>query len=427
MSTILMATAFMQASYVWYFRRMLSRQKIGTRTSPSVTQNSNLSEEEKADEVAVVLALRGADPSLTDCLAGISIQRYPNFQLHIVVDDRQDPALNIAKRFFQDCKIDSTIHIIANVRDSCSLKCSAILTALDAIPSSTEIIAFIDADTAADENWLSDLVEPFKNSQVGATTGHRWFNPRQNNIGSYLRQHWNAAAIVQMSIYRIAWGGSLAIRRSAIIQCELREKWGRAFCEDTMLSHELEQQNLELVRVPDLMAENTESTSTGDAFWWIVRQLITVRLYHPKWPLVLAHGLATGIASIVTLLVLGCLLLLEQWVAFRVLTAGFVIYQLLNFILLWSIEQASEWIVSSRRNSGRSAPKRIIHPRKALAAFLTQFVHAAACLVAANLSKVRWRGIDYQIEGEKIKIDTYLPFRETPEFEESSRLKSSID
>ena len=49
-----------------------------------------------ADEqapVAVILPLRGADPSLPGCLQGLLNQSYASFTLHIVLDRADDPAV----------------------------------------------------------------------------------------------------------------------------------------------------------------------------------------------------------------------------------------------------------------------------------------------------------------------------------------------
>src|SRR5262249_4112160 len=40
----------------------------------------------------VILSLRGADPSLGECLAGLLRQDYPAYEVHIIVDSTVDPA-----------------------------------------------------------------------------------------------------------------------------------------------------------------------------------------------------------------------------------------------------------------------------------------------------------------------------------------------
>ncbi len=58
--------------------------------------------------------------------------------------------------------------------------------------------------------------------------------PIASSWGALVRYLWNAAAIVQMYWYEIAWGGTLAVKRKAIEKAGLLERWRHAFCEDTM-------------------------------------------------------------------------------------------------------------------------------------------------------------------------------------------------
>ena len=108
-----------------------------------------------------------------------------------------------------------------------------------------EIIALVDADALVAPDWLNRLVTPLQSinapesktaASIGATTGNRWFEPTANNLGSRFRAAWNAAALPQMQIYRVAWGGSLALKLTTIEQCDLLDRWSQAFCEDAMLA-----------------------------------------------------------------------------------------------------------------------------------------------------------------------------------------------
>src|SRR5581483_260675 len=45
--------------------------------------------------VAVILPLRGVDPSLRDCLRGLLSQDYPHYSLRIVIDSLGDPAWDV--------------------------------------------------------------------------------------------------------------------------------------------------------------------------------------------------------------------------------------------------------------------------------------------------------------------------------------------
>lgn len=415
-SLVLLALAVMQITYVvWYWRILFGSS---SKQGPQPTDDhaaSDLPIVETKPTVALVLCLRGDDPSLVDCLSGISAQDYENFRLFVVVDDRSDPALEVVNEFFKNdirhAEMDAAIFTIEERRESCSLKCSAILTALERLPSGAEIIAFIDADTVPDQNWLNDLIEPFSDPMVGATTGNRWFAPGNPTLGSCLRQAWNAAAIVQMNIYNIPWGGTLAIRKSAIAKCGLKEKWGNAFCEDTMLTSVLENHQLKLVRVPNLICENTESTTVGDAYRWIHRQLLTVRLHNPKWPLVLGHGIATAFAILAPLLALMLFYQFKQPDAFLLMVFVLAGYQLVNLMLVWLISIMNERTIDARDGFNHQSRRNDHPPHQVLSCFLVQVVYPLACYFAATTQQVRWREIEYQIEADnQIKLTKYLPF-----------------
>src|SRR5262245_60372909 len=52
----------------------------------------------RCPKAAVILCLRGADPSLSDCLQAIASQDYPNYEVRVVVDCHEDPAWNVAHK-----------------------------------------------------------------------------------------------------------------------------------------------------------------------------------------------------------------------------------------------------------------------------------------------------------------------------------------
>ena len=52
-----------------------------------------------APRVAMVLCLRGNDPSLNTCLESVLAQDYPNFEVHFVIDSPEDPAARSIQDF----------------------------------------------------------------------------------------------------------------------------------------------------------------------------------------------------------------------------------------------------------------------------------------------------------------------------------------
>ena len=266
------------------------------------------------------------------------------------------------------------------------------------IRDSVEIVAFCDADAIVDENWLNELVEPMlHDSKIGATTGNRWFSPFDNSMGGMIRKLWNAAAVVQMQAYNIAWGGSMAVRRSTIERCGLKEVWANSFCEDTSLTTALNRQGQQLHRVPGLVIENRESTTVAQCREWIARQLTTVRLHHSGWPLVMGHGIATGVATMVTPVVTLLLFTTGYITEGRSLLFAWVFYQLVNYVLLWNIDRCNVRALANRKSSSSEASSgNRLGGMRAL--FGVQFLHPLALLDAITRKTIQWSGVTYGIE-----------------------------
>ena len=253
---------------------------------------------------AIVLCLRGRDPFLEKCLESLLKQDYPDYQLHVVVDNRQDPAWQVAESLANRYGADRVcIETLDERRDTCSLKCSSVTQAIGRLDESFQVAALVDADTMPHPSWLGELTAPLADEHIGAATGNRWYMPGTGSWGALVRYLWNAAAVVQMYWYEIAWGGTLAVKRKVIDELGLLDRWRHAFCEDTMLCRQLGKHGLRVKFVPSLMMVNREDCGLGACLSWIRRQLLTARLYHPLWPLVLLHGLGTTLVLAVAVVV----------------------------------------------------------------------------------------------------------------------------
>src|SRR6478609_7234314 len=53
---------------------------------------------------AVLLSVRGADPSLPQCLAGLLDQDYPGYAVRITVDSEEDPAYDLVCAAVAKCE-----------------------------------------------------------------------------------------------------------------------------------------------------------------------------------------------------------------------------------------------------------------------------------------------------------------------------------
>lgn len=365
-------------------------------------------------KAAVILCLRGSDPFLTDCLRALFGLEYPDFDIHIIVDHTEDPAwktVNIVTAEFNLTNLK--LHTLTQRRETCSLKCSSLIQVISGLDNSCAFIALLDGDTIPHPTWLCELAVALDDELVGAATGNRWYCPHDNGWGSLVRYYWNAAAIVQMYWYGIAWGGTLAIKTRTIHYARLLESWEHAFCEDTMLYSSLKTSNLNLKSVPELLITNCESCSLAGYFQWVTRQLLTTRLYHPRWWLIVFHGLSSTLLITSGMIVFVIAVFQHNTRAAVWTAAGVVGFQLANCICLVIIRNAARTAIAGRPGSAaKLSIQQLI--RAPIAIVLTQFVHFAALGCAMTRRTVNWRQVRYRISGPwKIRMQKYQLWRET--------------
>ncbi|MCA9132252.1 MAG: glycosyltransferase family 2 protein [Planctomycetales bacterium] len=363
---------------------------------------------EQAPQAAIILCLRGGDPFLRDCLRGLLQQDYPHYEIRLVVDHRDDPAMSVIREFMVEGQA-APFHIeyLAQPGLGCSLKCSSVVQAVRGLDDSVKFIALCDADTIAHTSWLRELATALGDARVGAATGNRWYMPASISVAALIRYAWNAAAIVQMYWYRIAWGGTLAIKTSVLRETDLLERWSHAFCEDTMLYSHLKKSNLRLAFVPSLMMVNREGCDLRGYFSWVRRQLLTARLYHPAWAAVATHGLLTTAGPLAVLtLGIGAWLSREDTAAALTLSSLFL-YQLAIMLMLIPMELAVRRIVAARGDETRwLGPVGVV--KTVVAILLTQVVYGAALYSASRLRQVDWRGVHYRFDRSgKVQLVEY--------------------
>uniref|UniRef100_UPI003564F221 glycosyltransferase n=1 Tax=Novipirellula sp. TaxID=2795430 RepID=UPI003564F221 len=343
-------------------------------------------------------------------IARLLDQDYPDYELHVVVDSLTDPAQTILQAFESNSRLH--IHVLKDPAESCSLKCSSIVQAIRAIDPSFEVIALCDADSTPHRTWLAELVAPLARENVGATTGNRWYDPPTATGGSIVRYLWNVPTAINMILLRIAWGGSLAIRRRVIDETGLLDKWSTALCEDTMLFSVLRRHGYRQVFVPSVLMVNRESCTFSDLMQWIPRQLLTAKLYHPSWPATVGYGIISVIVPFLAVALVAIGVVQSDAGAIRTAVIVFVGFELSNLLLVG----LCQWAASRQIASSRVMPASLgltswmMLPIWIVFAQLISPLTFIKCFVTKTIS---WRGIEYRIRGRQIQRGTYSPYRES--------------
>lgn len=369
--------------------------------------------DDECPPAAVILCVRGNDPSLQRSVQALLAQDYPDYNAIFVFDDMQDPGYAVVKEITErQSSVPCRLLVLGPPGPNASLKCQAVVHAVSGIDEDREIVALIDADTIAHPTWLREISGPFQDPKVGATTGMRWYEPPDAQIGAMVRAIWNTAAIVQMFWYRIPWGGSLALRRNLLSDATLLGRWSASFCEDTLIEGELARQGMNVAIVPSLMMVNYERCTLPGFYNWVTRQLITTRLYHRAWKLVAGHGLATSVGLLLTMLFFVASLFVSHLPTVATLFFGLIGYEVLSISMLFGITWAARRVL---REAGRplqpwGGEMAVMY---VLALPVTQFFYALATVRCLMAKKIHWRGIAYQIDRRgQVTLERYIPYRE---------------
>ncbi len=158
-----------------------------------------------------------------------------------------------------------------------SQKVQNLMTAIEAFPDDVEVIAFVDADATIERDWLTLLVQPLQDKEVGATVGARFYFPHTLNTASLVEAVWINFQIAFQGDHPLAmvWGGSNAIRRESFEQGKVLQRWNNATIEDHNLTHAVRGLKRKVHFVPDCIAiTHTEKRTWKEVIEFTNRQMV---------------------------------------------------------------------------------------------------------------------------------------------------------
>ncbi|MEM7555565.1 MAG: glycosyltransferase family 2 protein [Cyanobacteria bacterium P01_A01_bin.84] len=375
------------------------------------TNGTSLPDEE-LPKAAIILCLRGSDPFLEKCLRSLLQQNYPEYHLKLVVDHEDDPSwVSINNIITEYQPTNMEVRVLRERRETCSLKCSSIVQAVSELDNSYSVVAFVDADAVVHPDWLRQLVSPLADPRVGATTGNRWYLPNGKLWGSLIRYIWNLSAVVQMYLYKIPWGGTLAIKTQLIRETGLLDKWKYAYADDTSISRTLAAYNKQVKFIPSLIIVNREECSLPSLFGWIRRQVFSSRVYHPFWLAVVGDALLTVFMPNL-LLILGIKAFVSQeWNIAIIAFSSYGTYIFGLLLIAIALEKVIQQIISLRGEpiSKLSFPTII---KIFLGTPIAQWFYSIALIFSYWMPKVVWRGVEYRIKGPwDVRLLKYKPYQ----------------
>ena len=190
-------------------------------------------------------------------------------------DDSYQPLVEIA-----DGQANMRVLLAPNIIDNSlprSQKVQNLMTAIEALSDDVEVIAFVDADSTVQKDWLKLLVQPLQDKDVGATVGARFYVPQRLNFASLVETIWINFQIALQGDHSLTmvWGGSNAIRRDLIDVGAVLKRWENAPIEDHNLTHTVRDLKLKVHFVPDCIAvTHTDNRTWSQILEFTNRQMV---------------------------------------------------------------------------------------------------------------------------------------------------------
>ncbi|MCY3739802.1 MAG: glycosyltransferase family 2 protein [Candidatus Poribacteria bacterium] len=263
MQTYIIATA-----YFFFIVQLL----IITRSFFYARSERNARRPDYTPKAAIIAPHYGWDADTAEHVKGLLHQDYAGaYEVFFVTHQKADSGHDVSYPHL--CEIAEphpNIHVLLapNIVDNNlprSQKVQNLITVIEKLPDDIEVIAFVDADVAIREDWLTLLVNPLQESDIGTTVGGRFYFPQTWNIASLVESIW---VNFQMSIQgdhplTMVWGGSNAFRREMLEKAQILERWEQATIEDLNTTLAMQDVKHKVHFVPDCVA----ITHTANRTW----------------------------------------------------------------------------------------------------------------------------------------------------------------
>jgi len=238
-------------------------------------------------QVVLIVPCKGLDSDFQKNISSFFAQDYANYRLWFVVADQSDPAYSelckLKDNLSQNSKARQIQILVAGPAKSCSQKIHNLLYCYNRISDDVDILAFADSDISVRTDWLSHLVWPLHQSKTGASTGYRWFVPKNKNLAGLALSAINAkvAQLLGNTRFNQAWGGSMAIRSETFRQLGLEKIWPKTLSDDLSLGPAVKKAGLKVSFVPACLVASYQSITWRELFEFARRQFLITRVYAP--------------------------------------------------------------------------------------------------------------------------------------------------
>lgn len=225
-------------------------------------------------KVVVFCPCKDTDPGFGENVDSILCQDYEPLRVVFVVESTADRAYEA---------LSGKRVLVAGESSSRGQKVHNLLHAVQHEARDAEVFVFCDVDARFPKDWVSQLIAPLADTEVGATTGYRWYAAESGRLPSLLRSIWNASAVTLLGAHNrnFVWGGSMALRREVFETLDIRTAWDGAVSDDYAVTRSVRKAGKHIVFVPGCLIPSYGDCSWRELLEFTTRQIIITRVYEP--------------------------------------------------------------------------------------------------------------------------------------------------
>lgn len=345
-------------------------------------------------KASIILPCKGLDPDFKKNIERLFLQDYPDFQIIFAVAEEADPAY---KPLYELCKKHPgrADIVVAGFHPHRAQKINNQLHALELMHPDSEVIAFVDSDVIALNNFLTHLVAPLKDKSIGVTTGYRFYVSNNWDVPSIIRGFWNRMSSVELidAKYAFAWGGAMAIRREVFEQAHMKEHWDHSCDDDMSLTKAIKSLGLKVYFVTKCTVTSEGRATIAEIMEWTNRQMILTKVYYPElWRRAIGRGFIMLLWTVFMFLTLYLAKTQNSQDMFTAFWIGISIFPLEIFLLMMS-----------RNLWNRILGVEVSHMYEPLwlCCIAVPLAHIVLPLMTLNsvlTNKVQWRGVTYNLK-----------------------------
>jgi len=360
---------------------------------------------------SVIVPCRGLDEDLSENLAALFSQAFPNYEIIFAVDDDRDESVPVIKSLIAMSEPPAvagglsrelnrplpqavlTKLVVAGRAENEGQKVHNLRQAVLKVSDESEVFVFVDSDARPGADWLRNLIAPLRDKKIGCATGYRWFVQKRGGFASHLHGVWNASIASALGVNpksNFCWGGSMAMRRETFERLDMREKWRGTLSDDFAVTRAMKEADLPIYFVPQCLTATVEDCTFKEFLEFSTRQMKITRVYAaPLWKSSLVGSFVFTAVFWTGITLLFFVSGVHFWLTLILLLTIFA----LGFGKAWLRLKAVKLVLKDyEKELNRQFP-----PQLTLW-IITPLIYFYNCARALFSRKIIWRGIEYELK-----------------------------